>query len=246
MVSSSDNAIVKRFRYLVGIPCLYGADHTRMAIDSVVYQENTDLLLIDNGAEPEVKQLISSYKERSNVSVIHNEENIFVNPAWNQIIDHFLKNNQYDYLLIMNSDLILKKNWNKLLDYYFSQLPDVIPLPVIVNDSDLNKFDTKLVINHMEVEKGTPGVLIVLNRKHAEMIYPIPDYIKIWFGDNWIFENLRALGYKTVIPYNLISYHAWSKNVSRLPGAHDIIEEDKKQWAQYAHIDMNKLVDKFR
>lgn len=49
-------------RYLIGIPCLYGEGHTREAIDSVVNNPNVDLLLIDNGAEKPVHDLINYYE----------------------------------------------------------------------------------------------------------------------------------------------------------------------------------------
>jgi GT2 family glycosyltransferase len=107
-------------KYLVGIPCLYGAGHTKEAIESVVNKPGVDLLLIDNGAEQSVKEVLHSYSNRLNVKIIINPVNIYVNPAWNQILNHFL-NNKYDYLLIMNSDLILHKDWKNILDAYLNE-----------------------------------------------------------------------------------------------------------------------------
>jgi hypothetical protein len=214
-------------RYLVGIPCLYGAEHCKEAIESVVHEPNVDVLLIDNGAEQRVKELFTRYQAKKNVTIIRNEVNIYVNPAWNQIISHFLKSN-YDYLLIMNSDLILQKDWNKVLDYYFSEYPNIIPIPTIGNDSKMG--EVSLNFDYIEVSGGTPGVLIILNKKHAELIYPIPETLKVWFGDNWIYEGLRKLGYKTLVLKNLLSYHSWSYTVSRVKGISEIIEQDKIEW----------------
>ncbi len=216
-------------KYLVGIPMLYGAEHCKQAIESVVHKENVDILLIDNGAEQRVKDLIEYYSTNRNVTVIQNQENIYVNPAWNQIINHFLKND-YDYLLIMNSDLVLQKDWKLVLDKYFSRYPDMIPLPVIGNNS--NMPEVNLNFDYTEVFEGTPGVLIIINRKHAELCYPIPETIKIWFGDNWCYDGLRKLGYRTFVLNNLLSYHTWSQTVQKVKNASEIIEQDKIEWAK--------------
>jgi hypothetical protein len=233
-------------KYLVGIPCLLGADHTRMAIESVVYKSDTDLLLIDNGSEASVKELIRSYEHLPNVIVIHNPINIYVNPAWNQILKHFLDNKQYSHVMIMNSDLVLHKEWLTMLDLYFREYPTVIPLPVMSDNAAILHQNIPFVLKHHEVNQGTPGALIVLNRQHAEAVYPIPSYIKVWFGDNWIFEILRALDYKTIVVDNFLSYHSWSQNVSRVPGIAGIIEEDKKQWGSKGEKDKADLIHKLK
>lgn len=226
-------------KYLVGIPCLYGAEHTREAIESVVHKDNVHVLLIDNGAEQSVKDVINSYSKRSNVFIIHNKENIYVNPAWNQIIDFFLKVNNdpmlnvfgviFDYLLIMNSDLICHP---KLFDVLDSSLNEKeIPIPVI--STDKNILNSKLPTQEKKiVYEGIPGVLIILNRLQADMIFPIPDTLKVWFGDNWIYDNLRLIGFKTVILSDLITYHSGSQNVSKVKGIGAIIENDKLEWAK--------------
>jgi vacuolar-type H+-ATPase subunit F/Vma7 len=214
-------------KYLVGIPCLYGADHCKDAIESVVHKDNVDVLLIDNGAEPRVKELLHRYSLKENVLVISNPVNIYVNPAWNQIISHFLKSN-YEYLLIMNSDLILQKDWDKVLDYYFKEYPNIVPIPTIGNNSKMG--GVTLNFDYTEVNGGIPGVLIVINKKHAELIYPIPETLKIWFGDNWIYDGLRRLGYKTLVLKNLLSYHLWSQTVSKVSGISELIEQDKLEW----------------
>ena len=60
-----------------------------------------------------------------------------------------------------------------------------------------------------------------------ELIYPIPETLKVWFVDNWIFDGLRKLGYKTLVLKNLLTYHSWSQTVSKVKGISEIIEQDK-------------------
>lgn len=217
------------FSYFVGIPCLLGAGHTKEAIESVVHHPDTFVLLIDNGAEQVVKDVLGEYEEFDNVLVIHNRENVYVNPAWNILIEHFLKSHS-DYLMIMNSDLILHSAWKEVLNRELTLMPEIIPVPVISNDRNILNHTVHAGPLLEEVFEGTPGVLIVLNKKMASIIYPIPESIRVWFGDLFIYSVLRKLGYQTIIIHNLFTYHSGSQNVSKVPGIAEIIEEDKKAW----------------
>jgi hypothetical protein len=182
-----------------------------------------DLLLIDNGATNSVKDVIDRYYCHAK---IYNKENIFVNPAWNRIMAHFL-HGSWDKLIIMNSDIIMKQGWSKHLT------DDFIP---IVSDGTTQERKV--------VTEGTPGVFICLTREMVNIIYPIPDYIKVWFGDEYIFTVLRELGYQTIIIPELIAnhYHGGSQNVQKVPGISEIIEEDKANWAKYGLQDVQNRV----
>lgn len=229
-------------KYCVGIPVLYGAGHTQEAIESVVHHPDTELLIIDNGAEMPVKEVISYYASLPNVFILRNPENLFVNPAWNQILNRFLESDS-DYLMIMNSDLILHKDWKEVLDRFLGlekwSDTNLIVAPVIT--SDKNVLNTNIYIpgsiedwNSMlqPISEGPPGVLIILNKEHAQLVYPIPETLKVWFGDTFIFNKLRSLMYKTVVLNNLLTYHSGSQNISRVPGISEIIEQDKIEWAK--------------
>lgn len=222
-------------KILVSIPCLYGPEHTQEAIESVVNKPDVDLLLIDNGAEESVKKvIIDSAKNNLNITqIISNHSNIYVNPAWQQAIDYFLNQPQYDYLILMNSDLIMHHDWDIILKSLWAENPDDIYIPEIINDKTFQNFNKRE--SSVRVYEGTPGVFITLNRKQAEIINPIPKEIKVWFGDNWIYDILRGLGYKTIIPNNLLSYHYWSQNVQKVEGISELIEEDKRQWQLIKH-----------
>ena len=229
-------------RILVSIPCYLGESHTDKAIQSVI---NSDLLLIDNGSEPAVKEVIKKYErtQHHKVAVIRNPENIFVNAAWQQAIDFFLHSN-YDYLCLMNSDLILHSNYKQLLKHRWGRNPDEIILPIIQDKIDFPC--SPFIADAQEVHSGTPGVFITLNRKQAEIISPLPDYVKIWHGDEFIYKVLRILGYKTVIPSNFFAshYHGGSQNVQRVKGISALIEEDKRQWELYGEKNIQEVVKK--
>lgn len=202
-------------KILVGIPCLYGPDNCFKAIESVFKEAN--VLLIDNGAEFGVKQTISYFKDSTlKVFVFVNETNRYVNPAWNQIIEYFL-GSDYDQLVIMNSDLVMREGWSDYIQDGISCVP--------TDGSHL--IDT---ISH----EGTTGVFIHLNKEMARLVYPIPDGIRIWYGDTWIYEKIKKAGYRAVIRAGMLCEHIGhgSQTLKLLPERTEIIAQDQLAWAE--------------
>lgn len=217
-------------KILVGIPVVTGAHHCKAAIDSV--KNGADVLIIDNGADEEVKVMLDGYAEDDRIHVETNPKNIYVNPAWNQILEYFLKWGRYDYLVIMNSDLSMGYLWDYVCKAQWNEDKNASLIPVI-NPKD-DTFQGPYLLPATLVKEGTPGVFITLTRKQAKIVHPIPDTLKIWFGDNFIYEVLRGIGYKTVIPPNLIATTQWSQTIKRVPEAAALIEQDKLEWVKLA------------
>lgn len=215
---------------LVGIPCLYGPEHCREAINSVIGKPNVTVLVIDNGADASVKTMINSFIGRPDFMVISNPVNVYVNPAWNQIMHTFININKWDLCIIMNSDIIMQENWADVLRMFIKPESNISCIPHLSDDKYMRKLPDNCSA-HQVVREGTPGIFITLTRKQIDMVYPIPENCRVWFGDNWIYDILRSTGHDTIIPQCLMAHHYWSQTVQRLPGISEIIEEDKVQWA---------------
>lgn len=224
---------------LVGIPALYGYQHTKNAIESVLNQgEVCDVLLIDNGGDRDIKKIVSDYTGHPRFSVIANENNVFVNPAWNQIMKAFLDcPDGYDLLCIMNSDLELNKGWSDVVRSMLKENDKRSLSPKVVNDlARFNRVVDPSNTSCMDVTIGLPGVFFTLTKEQCKLVYPIPETIKVWFGDNWIFDKLRNSGHSTVVVDNLLAIHGNSQTVSRVPGISEIIEQDKLEWEKIKHL----------
>lgn len=222
-------------KILVSIPMLYGPSHCKAAIDSVIGKPDVELLLLDNGAEKEVSELIASYDCLKVIEPV----NTFVNPAWNKFIATFLSGG-WDYLVIMNSDLTMFGKWDEICRNRWKVTPDEILIPKL--DAIPRHYSTQ-VMSAQIVTEGTPGVFITMNRKQAEMAYPIPEECRVWFGDQYIYTILRSVGFQTVIPTNLFASHTWSSTISRVPGISEIIEEDKISWRDIGEPKMRKRIN---
>lgn len=230
---------MKHEKILIGIPVVTGAVHCKAAIDSV--KNGADVLVIDNGADEEVKLLLNSYAEDERINVSVNPKNIYVNPAWNQIIAYFITHPEYDRLIIMNSDLSMGYLWDSVCRAQWDKDKDAILVPVINANEQIPP--APYLLDAQIVTEGTPGVFITLTRKQANIVYPIPETLKIWFGDNWIFSILRGCGYKTIIPPNLNTTTQWSQTIKRVPEAAEIIEQDKIEWPKCAQALQEAIED---
>jgi hypothetical protein len=201
-------------RILVGIPVIYCEECVQQCLESLKGQD-VEILIIDNDATEEIKKMISGYPH------LINEKNVYVNPAWNQIMKIFLNSN-YDKLIILNSDMILEKDVIQKIQNIDIDKEGTIILP--------NVSDHHISEGVREIEWGFPGIMIVLSRKMCELVYPIPESLKLWFGDDWIYRRLIKNGYKLRVHYDIKAKHAGSRSIVSLKEAVEIIEQDKINW----------------
>lgn len=232
------------------MPVLYGYKHTMEAIDSVLNQKDVHLLVIDNNATDDLKELFKKYAHHNNFTVKVNPTNIYVNPAWNQIMHAFLNDyTDYDLLCIMNSDLTMQVNWADVLRNAYKFNWHASYLPVVVNDCvKLERMrDVPTNVGHEQlkiVESGTAGIFITLSREQCKLVYDIPESMRVWFGDNWIYGMLRGCGHLTMILENFFAFHGLSQTVSRVEGIDDIIAKDRYEWYNNVEPYLNTLIAK--
>lgn len=221
-------------KYLVAIPIYTGLHHSQEAIESAL-KNDVDVLVIDNGSEADIKEMLNSYGNR--IHVITNETNKYVNFAWNQAMEFLLKGD-WDNLVILNSDAILCDNWNKFLDEYYDTFSNAIPVPNYITDkreikpANINNWGSLQPFSYETT--GYPniaGVCIVLTREEVELVYPIPSELLCWFGDDFLYHFLMKHHNRSI---NIIEtfqcYHAISQTIIRTPGISELIEKDKVEW----------------
>ena len=201
-------------RILVGIPVIYCEECVQQCLDSLEGQD-VSIFIIDNDATPAIKGMIQRYPK------IVNEKNVYVNPAWNQLMEIFLKSN-YERLIILNSDMVLEKDVIQKIQNIDIDREKTIILP--------NVSDHHISEGVREIEWGFPGIMIVLTRKMAELVYPIPESLKLWFGDDWIYRRLIKHGYRLRVHYAIKARHSGSRSITSLKEASEIIEQDKINW----------------
>lgn len=236
----------KMSKILISVPCLYNADCCSQSIQSVLNRHGIDLLLMDNGSDQNVKNVLEKFKEYDNVKVIHEPINIYVNPAWDKFINYFLDHTEYDHLVLMNSDLILGHDFHHVIKTIWKTFPEHILVPEIV-DRDILKEKVPLdIYTFQQIHSGIAGVFITLSQRQAMLISPLPPEIKIWHGDEYIYNILNAIGEAIVIPSNLRAHHVGSETVKRLPGLQEILTQDKENWTTIVKPKMEEKIKQLK
>ena len=91
-------------KILTAIPVIYCNDCIKLTVEHLEKQtKKSDIFFIDNGSSPDIKETIKNYPK------IVNEKNIYVNPAWNQILKYFIESD-YDMVILLNCYLFIKSD----------------------------------------------------------------------------------------------------------------------------------------
>jgi len=226
-------------RVLMGIPAFRLSDLVKRSIDSTIGTP-ADVLVIDNGSDPSVKATLMQYNtspslrlaanapERKNavhekqVKLIVNQKNTFCNGAWNQILDYGLKNG-YD-LIALNTDVALHGGWYDILLHRAANYEKEVWLPTI------GPFSATQDSRFGSIVENIAGSCIFLTKEAAEIVYPIPEQLRQWFGDEYMFTKLRKCGWNTVVLRDLTGDHQWTRVTEATPEAYTQIEQDKIEW----------------
>lgn len=213
------------------MPIIVNSVVAREAINQIINKEDITVILCNNGGGDEIDQLLTEFKHIENVRLWKRETNTFVNPIWNDFMEYFLTLEEWDHLIILNSDLTLQKDWSDVIRNRWYINPDEIIVAKVSDDKRLMYQDTNVAVTPCtKIYSGIPGIFITLSLKQAYMVYPIPKEILIWFGDTWIYDILILLGETVVVPENLWAFHHHSTSVQRVPKIYEMIEEDKIAW----------------
>ena len=197
------------------------------------YRKN--ILLFDNGSNP-------SYENNAQKLEIHYQrksENIFVNPAWN-IIFH---QEDCEYLTLLNNDcFILSPNYFTDVIEYMKNNDIGISSCKTKNIMKLNKTlkTDNFFLFHRENTKlnfigkaRRQGWCMTLNlKKYKQMNYHIPDYLKLWYGDDWIWGQFIRNNIKYGVFNNRYAIHMKSLTAST-EGFRSIIEDDNENLHKY-------------
>lgn len=204
-------------RIITIIPVLHDAVWTKLCLDKI----KSDIIIIDNGADEHVKAVIEEYPK------IINKENIFVNPAWNQALCYFMASN-YDLMALICSDVVMMDGWEDFVLRFFD---GQLMIPTVINGIP-EKMEDLLIMDDTNAEVNeAAGLFFVFNKKMARIVYPIPETIKIWFGDNWIIKRLKAKGCEVRQYKNLYCMHGNSRSLAPMfEEGIKIIEQDKIEW----------------
>ena len=164
------------YKFSVIIPTMWCSDLIFKLLDSLNDNDMVgEIILIDNDKSKRPPQITSTAKLR----IIEQEQNIYVNPAWNLGVE--LSN--YPNICISNDDLV----WNvQLLPLIFENIH-----LGIIGQATSNYFDgpSEIKISHITERKWGWGCCFFLQK---EQWIPIPPQLKVACGDDWLVSKIPA------------------------------------------------------
>ena len=214
---------------------------------SMGYRKN--ILLFDNGSEPSFEK----NSKQLDIRYHREDENCFVNPAWNIIFDQ----EDCDFLTLLNNDCFILSS-----SYFEDILPHMeknkfgIASCKTKNISYLknsnfktndyfyfpNEVKTLIFNNHARRQ----GWLMTMNLKiYKSLKYLVPNYLKLWYGDDWIWSQFIKNNIKTAVYKNRYAIHIKSSSISSKE-MQDIVTSDNDNLNKYGdwHREISPLLHK--
>lgn len=206
---------------------------------------NVDIYCINDNAKPDVLELI---KRRKLPIRKTNKVDQFATGCWNQTYRYFMKHPEYDCLRIGFTDVVMQEGWKEILEANWSE--DEAILPYFTDSLErLSTVGTDAVLGQKDIRpNGTPADCVFLSRKLVELSFPVPEKIKLWYNDEYIFSIMRELGYPTVVLNNLRAYHYGSCILQGpyVGESHARIEIDKANWQDSVREGMIGKINKLK
>lgn len=191
------------------MPTMWRSKRTESLLEMICESDDvSEVIIIDNDKESR-----PNIDFNSKVVLLEQEENIFVNPAWNLGVEK----SKEDYLCIINDDISIScDNLFKAMLQVLKHIPCVGVHP---NSYEYEDEDLALVAGHA-IGRGW-GCCIFLDKSKW---VPIPDDLKIWFGDNWIVKNYKDCA---SFLYPVRTEMSTTSNADELK---DVIKKDIETW----------------
>ena len=212
----------------VVMPTMWRNNKTIRLLDSLNLDPNvSEIILIDN----DVKSKNIDLSNFSKIKYIPQAENIYVNPAWNLGVSLC----KSEIICIANDDIYFDSN--TVTQYVLDNAQDLGSFGLNMhtrNRSSIGNLSKKELRTRSEISSAIVGsgfgMLMFVKKSNWK---PIPEELKIWYGDNWIANTNGRAFILSMYGSNLeVDRHttAGSKELKK------ITMEDSKAWPNYKNI----------
>ena len=199
-------------KFSIIIPTLWKSPFLLELLDELDKSELVgEIILVENKINPEPL----TYNKLIRVGL---SENIYVNPAWNLGIS--ISNN--DLIGLCSDDILFSPNF---------LLENILKHSNLLGSFGVNPDSFKLTENSFNIKPGERigggwGSLLFLKKS---MYVPIPNSLKIWYGDNWIAGTAGT-------PYNFTCpIKTKLSTTSNSPEFESVIKQDSLEWNKIIH-----------
>lgn len=198
-----------------------------------------DFYIVDNGSTDDTVTYLKNFqKENNNISIICNKENEGYSKGNNIGIKQALEQENYEYICLLNNDILFTENWLTDLVKTFDAEKSVGLVSPRINDkckltvknylNGYKKFLTKFKNEYREVV--TPYFCCVLIKREVLDKIGLFDenYTPAYFEDNDLSFRAMYAGYKCLYNNRIFVYHNHSTSCNSLKSRDDIFEKNRK------------------
>ncbi len=183
------------------------------------------LVLVDNGSTPPLADIAARY----GCLLVRNATNRFVNPAWNQLFDLC----ETRFLTLLNNDCLVRDGYLDEVTGIMASAglalaaPDGERVPSILDVSE--GFDTQTAPPAIDPAAARNGEVMTIDMlAYRRGRYRIPSRLLIWFGDDWIWGQLRLHGFVCARIVNRTCIREASSTIKANPHLQRILDRDAR------------------
>jgi GT2 family glycosyltransferase len=210
----------------VVIPVLDNHSYTRDLLTDISMNvvKPDEIIIIDNGSKDSYEDMIRILRNPS-INYTRFNENRGVNTAWNLGI--MLAKNPL--ITILNNDVLLN-------NYFFKKVLQTMQDPFIgicvPNNLKHAKFyDVDEDVRIKDLEKRE-GWAFTIRKEIVTKCGYIPDKLKIFCGDDFLFDSSKRIGFRNVKMINNYIFHYGSVTVRQYDMDRSILKSEKICWEQ--------------
>jgi GT2 family glycosyltransferase len=218
-----------------------------LAVESVVKNSaphKVNLYLLDNGSK--AKGVHEYMKSIAGAVVIRNETNRWVYGGWNQLLARAL-GDKPEYVCLMSNDVQVAPGWLppmiREMDRSLGRrylLPNG-NFPAGNFEGEVRKYVAGSVpLLTSKVVPGRSGWLLFFRAEDIPLFYPIPETLKLWYGDDWIHWSLKRNGFSCLSVMDSCALHYGSKTLQVMDQSEKvrIIAQDKVEYRRLTGEDL--------
>jgi GT2 family glycosyltransferase len=216
--------------FSVIIPVLNNRNYTKDLLIDIRdnIQKPEEIFIIDDNSVEDIKSLVDEFSDLK-IKYLKNDKTRGFNYACNEGI----KLSTQNYISFLNNDIRINK-------YFFKKIKDAFlfneTIGIVCPETikDLNRVyeskDEKIILKNIGKREGWA---YTIRASIAKNIHPIPSFLRIYCGDDYMFYWVRRLGYLCIKITNNLIFHFGGKTVGITPSCVGLIEKEKSKFAEY-------------
>lgn len=220
-------------KFSVVIPTMWRTECLTKLLNRIIPHPLVDqILLIDNDTENRFDLDIDSNK----LEILVQDENIGVNPAWNLGVS-LSRNNK---ILIVNDDVEFDvRLFDKAYDFVTPENGTIGLCPGVseFNQPPITDRSIDIIPWDRQHTFGFGCLFFV----HKETWKPIPQGLKIYYGDNFIFDRMLHLNKTNYIITNMDFSTVWATTTSDLKLTEGVLDKERKI---YEKVKLDQFTEK--